>query len=91
LEAIAAVQAQPDGFDLVVTDLTMPVMDGGKLGARLRQIQPRLPLILMTGYRGAMTSEKVRELGFRGLVDKPSTARTLGEAVHRVLHQTAPA
>jgi PAS domain S-box-containing protein len=87
LEAIAAVEAQPDGFDLVVTDLTMPVMDGAKLGDRLLQIQPRLPIILMTGYSGSMTTEKINELGFSELLDKPNTARTLGETVHRVLHQ----
>jgi len=91
LEALAAVRNQPDQFDLVITDLTMPVMDGLKLGGQLLQIQPRLAIMLTTGYSGVMTAEKVRELGFRELVSKPCTARVLGEAVHRVLHQTAAA
>ncbi len=89
LEAIAAVRDRPEEFDLVITDLTMPVMDGIKLGGQLLQIEPRLAMILTTGYSGIMTTDKARELGFRGLMIKPTTARALGEAVHRVLCQTA--
>lgn len=88
-EAIAAVRAQPDYFDLVITDLTMPVMDGARLGSELLLIQPRLAIILTTGYSGAMTDEKVRALGFRELLAKPSTVRNFGETVHRVLHPPA--
>jgi PAS domain S-box-containing protein len=89
VEALAAFRGHPDQFDLVVTDLTMPVMDGAKLGAQLLAIRPGIPIILTTGYSGVMTGDKVRGLGFRELLNKPSTARTLGEAVHRALHQPA--
>ena len=85
---IAAVRDQPEPFDLVITDLTMPVMDGIKLGCHLLQIQPLLPIIITTGYSGMMTAGKASQLGFRELLNKPSTARTLGEAVHRVLERT---
>jgi CheY-like chemotaxis protein len=90
LEAIAAVRDQPTLFDLAITDLTMPGMDGAKLGAQLLKLRPNLPIIIMTGYSGLMTSAKVRELGFRELLSKPSPARTLGEIVHRVLSQKGP-
>jgi PAS domain S-box-containing protein len=89
LEAIAIVRTRAEPFDLVITDLAMPVMDGVKLGEQLLQIQPHLPIILTTGFSGAMTAEKVRALGFRELLGKPSTARTLGETVQRVLHPAA--
>ena len=85
LEAIAAVRDQPETFDLVITDLTMPGMDGIKLGTQLLQLQPRLGILLSTGYSGVLTEEAVRELGFRGLLVKPVTARALGEAVHLAL------
>jgi CheY-like chemotaxis protein len=86
LEAIASVREQPDRFNLVITDLTMPGMDGTSLGRQLLQIQPRLAVILTTGYSGILTTDKVRELGFQELLHKPGNARSLGEAVHRVLH-----
>jgi len=86
VEAVAAVRDEPDKFNLVVTDLTMPGMDGLKLGSQLLQIRPNLPMILTTGYSGMMTNESVWELGFRELLVKPTMARALGEAVHRALH-----
>jgi len=87
LEALVAVREQPERFDLVITDLTMPVMDGLKLGRQLLLIQPGLAVILTTGYGGILTADKVRELGFQELLTKPGSARTLGEAVHRALHR----
>jgi YesN/AraC family two-component response regulator len=41
----------PNGFDIVVTDLNMPRMDGIQLAARLKEIRPGIPVILTTGYR----------------------------------------
>ena len=67
----------------------MPGMDGARLGDQLLRLRPNLPIIITTGYSGVMTAEKVRALGFRELLSKPSTARTLGETVHRVLQPAA--
>ncbi|HEX9047589.1 MAG TPA: response regulator [Verrucomicrobiae bacterium] len=85
MDALAAVRDHPGQFDLVITDLTMPVMDGARLGRQLLQLKPNLPILLSTGYTVVMTEEKVKELGFRGLLIKPSTAHDLGEAVHHAL------
>ena len=87
LEALAAVRENPAAFDLVITDLTMPVMDGARLGSQMLQIRPDLRMILTTGYSGLMTIEKVKELGFRDRMNKPTSARILGETVRRVLDQ----
>jgi len=89
LDAIAAVRDRAEPFDLVITDLTMPGMDGVKLGGQLLQLQPLLPIIIMTGYSGVMTTAKARQLGFQELLTKPCTARSLGESVHRVLERTS--
>ncbi len=85
LEAIAAFRAQPEAFGLVITDLTMPGMDGLRLGREFLQIRPGVPMILTTGYNGVMTDEKVRQFGFQQLLLKPCTMQSLGEAVHRAL------
>jgi len=85
LEALTTVRAHPDEFDLVITDLTMPGMDGTQLGSQLLLIRPTLPIIITTGYSRAMTLDKIAELGFRELLHKPANARSLGEAVHRAL------
>ena len=87
-EAIVALRSQPAAFDLVITDLTMPVMDGTKLAYELLQIQPGLAIILTTGYSGVITDEKARELGFRALLKKPNSIQDLAAMMHRVLHPT---
>jgi CheY-like chemotaxis protein len=87
LEAVELVRARPDLFDLVITDLTMPGMDGVKFGSELLRIRPTLPVIITTGYSSVMTTGKARKLGFAGFLGKPSTARTLGEVVHRALQR----
>ena len=85
LEAMSALRDAPEKFDLLVTDLTMPGMDGAKLGQQALQIRPDLPIVITTGYSGLLTTEKLQELGFRELLIKPTTARALGEAVQRAL------
>jgi nitrogen-specific signal transduction histidine kinase len=85
-EALAAFRKLPDEFDLVITDFAMPLMNGAALGRQLLEIRPTLPMLLTSGYSGLMTGEKARELGFRGLLIKPTTGRVLGEAVYRALH-----
>ncbi|HUX72631.1 MAG TPA: PAS domain S-box protein [Steroidobacteraceae bacterium] len=91
LHALAAFREQPGEFDLVLTDFTMPNASGTSLAAQLLELQPGLPIILLSGYRGVMTEEKVKELGFRELLLKPYTIRSLGESVYRVLHPPHPA
>ena len=90
VEAIELVRKNPELFDLVITDLTMPGMNGVKFGSELLQIRPGLPVLLTTGYSSVMTPGKARQLGFAGLLSKPSTARTLCEVVHRVLQPSPP-
>jgi two-component system cell cycle sensor histidine kinase/response regulator CckA len=91
LEALALFRDGPAQFDLVITDFAMPILDGTRFVRELLQVQPRLPIILTTGYSGTLTSEAVRELGARELLIKPATIRTLAEAVHRLLNPTQPA
>ena len=86
--ALDVLRAEPEKFALVITDLTMPGMDGAKLGEELLKIRPQLPMILTSGYSRTMTEEKARELGFLGLLQKPSTPEALIEAVYRALHRT---
>ena len=90
LEALSAVREQPMFFDLVITDLTMPNMDGAKLGTLMRAIQPGLPIVISTGFGVASTLNRLRDLGFKDLLLKPASLRLMGEAVYRALHPRPP-
>jgi PAS domain S-box-containing protein len=87
IEALDLVRAAPDQFDLVITDMTMPVMSGVDLAQQLAQVRPALPVILTTGYPGSLKREQLRGMGIRELLLKPPSVQSLGTAVHRVLSQ----
>src|SRR5690606_35834144 len=86
MESVALFERDPS-FDVVITDLTMPGMDGIRVARRLHEVRNDVRIILTTGYSGAMHHEQIREVGIRAVVIKPNTMRSLGEIVHRVLHE----
>jgi two-component system, NtrC family, response regulator HydG len=69
LQALELARAQP--FDCVLTDVRMPGMDGVELHRQLRQIQPGLPVVLMTAYASDEIIRKGLAEGVVGVFDKP--------------------
>lgn len=87
IEALEAFKAQPDKFDLVITDMTMPKMTGDKLAKELMAIRPDIPIILCTGFSELINEEKAKAMGIRRLVMKPIVQREMANAVRKVLDQ----
>jgi PAS domain S-box-containing protein len=85
LEALDHFRAQPDVYDLVITDYTMPRMTGIDLSRELLLIRPDVPIILCTGFSECITPEKAQELGIREFAMKPLSRASLAEVVRRVL------
>jgi PAS domain S-box-containing protein len=83
--ALAAVRADPQAFDVVITDLTMPGMTGLELASALHHERADLPIILASGYGGEVSPERARQAGIRHQVDKPAPA---GELLRQVLRLT---
>ena len=84
-EALAVFRAQPDWFDLVFTDYTMPGMTGAELACRIMSMRPDIPVVLCTGYSEAMNEERAREIGISAFVLKPFTHRDLAELVSKAM------
>ncbi|HEX3150255.1 MAG TPA: response regulator [Gemmataceae bacterium] len=82
-EGVAALQADPTSFDLVITDLTMPGMTGVELARKVRQIRPDIPIILSSGYADEVPEETLKELGIVEVLPKPFQMQALGSAVVR--------
>ena len=61
----------PDGFDLVITDMTMPQMTGDKLSEKILDIKNDIPIAICTGYHERLTREKAIEIGIKGYFVKP--------------------
>jgi len=85
--ALEAFLAEPDRFDVVITDLSMPRMSGRDLAARILEVRPNLPVILATGYIRPQDTEGARKLGIRDLILKPNTVEDLGPILHRILSE----
>jgi PAS domain S-box-containing protein len=85
LEALVFFQNQPDRFDLVITDQTMPGMTGADLARRMIQIRPNIPIILCTGYSAIMSENKAKSLGIREFAYKPLTKKDMAKLIRKVL------
>jgi signal transduction histidine kinase len=80
-EAIAKLRSEPDGFDIVITDLTMPEMNGVELSERVREIRQDIPIILSSGYADEVPEETLRRLGIVHVLPKPFHMQALGAAI----------
>lgn len=58
-------------FDLVITDLIMPDMDGTELCERMRQVNPQTVIYAFSGYFDLFEPEKIKRAGFDGHIEKP--------------------
>lgn len=84
-EALAAFEAEPEKYDLVLTDMTMPGMAGDELAQKIMAIRPSTPIIISTGYSRKLTSEVVKTIGIRGVLIKPATKGNLAAVIRAVL------
>ena len=83
LEALELFRTEPERFDLVITDMTMPNMTGLELAQELMRIRPNLPVILCTGFSELVTAERAKSLGLKEFIMKPVVLRQLAGAVRR--------
>ena len=84
-EALEVFRAQPDRFDLVVTDYTMPRMTGVDLARELLRIRPDVPIILCTGFSETIPPEQVKDVGIREFAMKPMITREVAQLIRKVL------
>jgi CheY-like chemotaxis protein len=75
--ALAAFRADPDRFDLVLTDEIMPEMTGTALAIALHEIRPEVTVILMTGYADEFGADRMQAAGIRGVLRKPILSKAL--------------
>lgn len=84
-EEALRVALRTDGFDLVVTDVRMPVMGGWELGRVLRERWPRLPVLYISGYDVELTHGAQGDGSPQAFLRKPFEAEDLARYVARLL------
>ncbi|HQI01156.1 MAG TPA: PocR ligand-binding domain-containing protein [Deltaproteobacteria bacterium] len=84
-EALDLFCENPEAFDLVISDMTMPRMTGVELGKRIMETRPGIPVILCTGFSDLIDEQGAKDMGFSGLLAKPSGTCELRAAVQQAL------
>jgi CheY-like chemotaxis protein len=85
IEALELFKSDPNKFQLVITDMTMPNMTGDLLAQKLLELRPDLPVILCTGYSERMTEVRARDMGIKAFLMKPIIIQDLSTTIRKVL------
>jgi len=88
-KALQMFSSTPNQFDLVISDMTMPIMTGAELSKQLLAIRPDIPIILCTGFSSIIDAEQVNTIGIRTLIMKPVSRKELAKVVREVLDNPA--
>jgi two-component system, sensor histidine kinase and response regulator len=89
-EALSAIQQNPSGCALMITDLTMPKMTGTALAEKIRRLCPDLSILLCTGFDGAVGRDELTRLKLLGPLIKPFTVEALAVIISEALHPLKP-
>jgi len=84
-EALARFQSAPADFDLVITDLTMPGINGEALSRDILRIRPDMPIILSSGYHRQPVADSSGSPEIAGTLPKPYRMRDLAVTVRKIL------
>ncbi len=87
IDALEAFRANPNKFDLVITDMQMPNLSGDKLSVELTRIRPDIPVLLCTGFSDNMSEEKAASLGINDFLLKPIVMKDLSQKIREVLDE----
>jgi two-component system cell cycle sensor histidine kinase/response regulator CckA len=84
-EALEVYEKEQDRIDLVLLDMIMPGMSGGKVFDRLRKMNPGVKVILSSGYSIGGEASKILARGCKGFIQKPFGIRELSQKIREVL------
>lgn len=84
--AVAHVSEMGGGIDLVILDLIMPGIDGGKTFDRVREVHPSIPVILSSGYSIDGQATEIMDRGCNGFIQKPFNMSELAQKIRVALN-----
>ena len=84
-EALAVFRDSPEPFHVVILDFALPEMSGLELARKMTEMRPEVPIVLATGFAGAVDRDEMHSAGIDHMVNKPLTSREVGAVIRRVL------
>ncbi len=85
IEALEAFRMNPDRFDLIISDQTMPFMTGTQLAGEILKIRPGFPVIICTGFSESISRENYKSIGIREFIMKPIIKKDIARVIREVL------
>jgi len=85
MEALSLFLQDPHHFDVVITDMTMPYMNGDRLAQEILSVRPDMPVILCTGYSQKIDAFSASQIGIKYYIEKPLNRLELAKALRNVL------
>jgi PAS domain S-box-containing protein len=87
LDALKMFKANPDNFDLVITDMAMPDMTGDNFAKEIISLKPDIPVIICTGYSERINKEQSEALGVKGFIMKLVVISEMAKMVRKALDE----
>jgi len=84
-DAMELFRSDPQAFDLIFTDQTMPNITGMQLSEQILKVRPDIPIILCTGFSATTSDETAKAVGIKTFIMKPLTKQALALTVRKVL------
>jgi FixJ family two-component response regulator len=82
---LQAFVAEPQRFDLLLTDEAMPDLIGTELAREIHELRSAIPIIVMSGHGDTQLAKRAAAMGVNEVLRKPLQSRDLAEAIARVL------
>jgi len=78
----------PESFDIVITDMAMPKMNGDELALKILSMRKDIPIILCTGYSEKLNKERAKKIGITRYINKPIAGKELCFLIREVLDES---
>lgn len=85
-EALKKFRDNPESYDLVLTDMSMPNMTGAILAEKIKKIRKGIPIIMCTGYNEYIDEDKARRIGIADIITKPVRTAKLAQTIRKVFN-----
>ena len=84
-EALSAIHENPQKYDMIITDYSMPKISGLAVIKSMKEKMIDVPVILMSGYIDVITEEKIKDYGVEKILTKPISVYELSDTVNKIL------
>lgn len=88
MDALDAFRANPDSYDLVISDLSMPFMTGVQLAEEIKKLKPRMPIVICTGFSEKLNEEIMEDTGIQDVLMKPVVKSEMARVIRKVLDES---